>query len=400
MTLFIYTATDSSGAKKSGIVDAHNESLAAGLLKNQGLYVINLEEKRESLLEGLLSFRGVSEGDVVTFTRQFSTMISSGLPLARSLEVLADQTSSRGLRKVILDCLRDVEGGASLSSALTRFPRVFNPTYRALVRAGESSGKLDEILKRLAETMEAERELSGKFKAAMVYPAIVMIAMVGVFVLMMVFVVPKLATLYKSLNVPLPFMTRAMIGVSNFMVSNMYILVIAFAGVVLGVRYFLRTDPGKELISFLSFNVPVFGRINKEKDIAQFTRTLSLLIASAIPIVEALKIVSDVVGNKAYKQAALDAALSVEKGNPLSEFLKHNKIFPPLLSQMASVGEETGQMDAVLAKVAGYFDGEIDNLVKGLSAALEPLILIFLGAMVAVLIISIITPIYKITSAL
>jgi type IV pilus assembly protein PilC len=400
MALFAYTASDTNGNKKTGTVDARTRELAVGLLKGQGLYVIELVEKRDNFINKLGFIRGVPQNEVVQFTRQFSTMISAGLPISRALDVLANQSSNKALKKVLMEVLRDIEGGSSLSMALSRHPQAFPPTYQALVRAGEASGKLDEILKRLATTMEKQRELNSKFKAAMIYPSIVFMAMIGVFVLMMVFVIPKLATMYESLNVELPAMTQAMIAISDFFVNNIIIMGVLAAGAVLGARYFLHTEAGKEVVSNVFFGVPIFGKINKQKEITDFTRTLSLLIASAIPIVEALNIVAGVMNNKRYREAAYEAAAAVEKGNALSEYIKTNSIFPPLLGQMTSVGEETGQLDEVLDRVANYLEGEVDHSVKGLSSALEPVILILLGSMVGFLIVSIITPIYKITSSI
>jgi type IV pilus assembly protein PilC len=400
MPVFSYSATDSNGNRKVGTVDARNEDLAVSLLKNQGFFVINLSKKKNSIMEEISGFIGVPEGEVVTFTRQFSTMISAGLPIARALEVLAEQSTNDSLKKILYDVLRDVEGGAPLSSALTRYPKVFSPTYQALVKAGESSGKLDDILKRLAVTMESDRDLKAKFKSAMIYPAIVMIAMVGVFIMLMVFVIPKLSAMYESLNVELPIMTQIMITVSDFMVDRFYVVIAVVVGVGFALRAFLRTAEGRELISTIAFTLPVFGKINRQRDMTMFTRTLGLMISSAIPIVEALKIVANVVSSTQYKQGALEAASVVEKGNSLSEYFKHNKHFPPLVSQMVSVGEETGQLDQVLDKVANYFHGEVDNSVAGLSAALEPIILVMLGGMVGIMIISIITPIYKITTSI
>lgn len=400
MPLFSYTASDASGNKRSGTVDARTRDLAVSLLKTQGLYVIELSEKRQNLLQRIGIFSGVPQGEVVAFTRQFSTMISAGLPISRALEVLSSQASNKNLAKIISEVLRDIEGGASLSMALSRHPQVFPPTYQALVRAGEASGKLDEILKRLATTMEKQRELNSKFKSAMIYPSIVFAAMIGVFILMMVFVIPKLADMYRSLDVELPAMTQAMIGLSDFFVNNIIIMLILGIGGVLGIRSFLKTESGREVVSNFFFGVPIFGKINRQKEITDFTRTLSLLIASAIPIVEALNIVAGVMRNKAYREAAYEAASAVEKGNALSEYVKSNNVFPPLLGQMVSVGEETGQLDEVLDRVANYLEGEVDHSVKGLSAALEPVILLMLGGMVGFLIISIITPIYKITSSI
>lgn len=400
MPVFNYIATDSNGGRRTGFVDARTEELALSLLKNQGLYVMSLAEKRTNLFDELVNFRGVPEGEIVNFTRQFSTMISAGLPLSRALEVMSEQTNNKKLKAVLLDVLRDVEGGSPLSASMGRYPKVFNRTYQALIRAGESSGKLDEILKKLATNMEEQRELISKFKAAMIYPTIVFLAMIGVFVLMMVFVIPKLASMYESLNIELPLMTKMMISFSKLFTEKIYLVFGAAIAAFFGYRSFAKSEGGKEFKSYLAFKLPIFGSINRQKELTQFASTLSLLIASAVPIVESLKIVSEVLGNKVFREAALEAAARVEKGNPLSEYFRLNKNFPPMFSQMASVGEETGGLDNALQKVSEYFSTEVDHAVKGLSAALEPLILIMLGGMVGLLIISIITPIYKITSSL
>jgi type IV pilus assembly protein PilC len=400
MPVYKYVATNSEGVRRTGIVDARNQDLAVGLIKQQGLYVVSLAEKENSVFDSLLDFRGVPTSELVGFTRQFSTMISAGLPLSRALDVLTQQSESKLLKKVLYDVLRSVEGGSSLSEALGRYPRVFSPTYQALVAAGESSGNLDVILSRLATRMEAERELNAKFKGAMIYPAIVLLAMVGVFFLLMIFVIPRLAEMYTNLGVELPIITQVMIAVSNFMVANVILILVAMVGVFFGIRAFLQSETGHQMFSAVLFKVPVFGKINRMKEIDQFMSTLSLLLSSAVPIVESLHIVSDVVRSNAYKRAAMEAANQVEKGNDLATYFKSNPIFPPLVGQMSGVGQETGKMSEVLEKVSSYFQGEIDHLVKGLSAALEPLILILLGAMVGFLILSIITPIYKITSAI
>ncbi len=400
MPIFTYRARDSFGKQRVGTVDARSEASAVGLLKEQGLYVISLEERKTNLVEQLSNIRGVSTTETVAFTRQLSTMVSAGLPISRALEVLSEQSTNPKFRKILLDALRDVEGGTSLSSAFGRFPRIFSPTYIALVRAGESSGKLDEVLLRLADTMEADRELSAQFTGALIYPAIIFVAMIGVFILMMVFVVPKLADMYYSLNVELPAITQFMISMSDFIVHKYYIVILIVVGIGFATKTFLATPIGSDMVSVAMFKMPVFGKINKQKEIAQYTRTLSLLVSAAIPIVEALNIVADVVKNKLLKEAAYASAQNVEKGNSLSDYVKSNKNFPPIVGQMISVGEETGQLDSVLDRVADFFDGETSHAVKGLAAALEPIILIMLGGMVGVLIISIITPIYKITSAL
>jgi len=400
MPVYNYVAKDSAGNRKVGTVDARSTSSAVNLLKEQNLFVVSLDEKKEGIVEFFSSFRGVPDTEIVTFTRQLATMISAGLPLSRGLEVLSAQTQNKGMKKILNDVLRDVQGGSSLSMAFSRFPKAFSPTYVSLVKAGEASGRLEEILSRLADNLEAGRDLKSKFKGAMIYPSIVFLAMIGVFVLMMVLVVPKLAQMYESMNVELPALTKMMIGFSNFMVDYKILILLALVGAFFSVRSFLATPVGKEYFSKVVFSLPVFGKILRQKEITEFSRTLSLLIASGIPIVEALNIVSQVVTNTSFRRGALNAAMEVEKGSSLSDYLKMDSAFPPILGQMCAVGEETGQLDEVLSRISVFFAGETEHSVRGLSAALEPIILVILGSMVGLLIISIITPIYKITSSL
>jgi type IV pilus assembly protein PilC len=400
MPVYTYTARDAAGNIKTGAVDARSSQSAIILLKERGVYVISLNEKNDSVFNQLGNIRGVPGGDLVAMSRQLATMVAAGLPISKTLDVLLQQTNNATLRKVLTECLRDVEGGTPLSAAFGRHPRIFSPTFQALVNAGESSGKLDEVLLRIAVTMEAEQELNSKFKTAMIYPIIIIGAMVLVFFGMMFFVIPRLADMYESLNVPLPMITAFMINMSKFLTSYWYVFLILVAAGVFALKTFMSSDVGKEFNAQAIFKMPVFGRITKLKEYAQFTRTLGLLISAAIPIVDALNIVAQVSGNSKIRQATREAALNVEKGNSLSDYLKKTEIFPPLIAQMVSVGEETGKVDDMLTQISAFYDRETDHAVKGLSAALEPLILIMLGAMVAVLIISIIVPIYKITSAL
>ncbi len=400
MPVYTYTARDAAGNIKTGSVDARTNQSAIALLKERGVYVISLNEKNDSFFNQLGNIRGVPGADLVAMARQLATMVAAGLPISKTLDVLLQQTNNATLRKVLTECLRDVEGGTPLSAAFGRHPTVFSPTFQALVHAGESSGKLDEVLLRIAVTMEAEQELNSKFKTAMVYPVIVVGAMVLVFFGMVFFVIPRLADMYESLNVPLPMITQFMINLSKWMTEYWYIFLIIAAAGIFATKTFMSSAAGKEFRSQFSFRAPVFGKITKLKEYAQFTRTLGLLISAAIPIVEALNIVAQVSGNSNIRKATHEAALSVEKGNSLSDYLKKSPIFPPLIGQMVSVGEETGKVDDMLTQISAFYDRETDHAVKGLSAALEPLILIMLGVMVAILIISIIVPIYKITSAL
>lgn len=400
MPLYNYTAVDSEGQKKNGAVDARSQSSAVGLLKDQGLFVVSLTEQKEGFVEQFMSFKRIPSQEIVAVTRQLATMISAGLSISRALEVLSEQTSNKSMRKVLLDVLRDVQGGSSFSNSLAKHPAAFSPTYVALVRAGEASGKLEEILKRLADTLESQRDFNSRFKSAMIYPAIIFLAMIGVFALMMIFVIPKLSEMYDSMGVELPVVTQTMISISDFAVKYWYAVLILVGTGVLGIKSFLSTEDGKALLNLTLSKLPVFGKLIKQKDLTEFARTLSLLISSGIAITEALDIVGDVVTNPNLKSGAKSAANSVEKGGSLSAYLRQDKNFPPLLAQMASVGEETGQLDEVLNRVGSFYSTETEHAIKGLSSALEPIILILLGGMVGLLIISIITPIYKITSSL
>lgn len=400
MAIFNYIAVDVNGTRRTGVVDARSTNSAVSLLREQGYHVISLTEKRESVLNEIDLFSRVPYSDVVAFTRQLSTMISAGLSISKALDVLSQQSTNKKFKHSLSGVLRDVEGGASLANAFGRYPDIFSTTYQALVRAGEASGKLDEILSRLAQNMEEERELRSKFKGAMIYPAIVLVAMVGVFIILMIFVIPKLAQMYESLNVELPSMTQFMINMSNFMASNVLIVLLALVGGVIGGRLFWKSAIAFELRAKYAFVVPIFGKINKKKELTEFTRTLGLLVSSAVPIVEALNIVGDVVSSKAFKDGSHNAAVHIEKGGTLSNYLKSDKNFPPILGNMVATGEETGKLDEVLSRLSEFFANETNHAVAGLSAALEPVILILLGGMVGFLIISIITPIYKITSAL
>jgi type IV pilus assembly protein PilC len=400
MPMFSYTAKNNVGGTVSGDVESRNRETAVSLLKNQGFTVISIKEKSSDVGDLLSDLKGVPFGEVVTFTRQLSTMISAGLPISRSLEVLSNQAENKKFKKIISEILRSVEGGSSLSASFSAYPKVFSNTYVSLVKAGESSGKLDIILKKLADNMEADRELSSKFKSAMIYPMVVMVAMVAVVIILMVFVMPKLTEMYEGMQIELPATTKFIIGLSDFVTKYIYIILIVVVGAVIGIKSFLSSDKGKGLISEIIIKIPVFGKITLQKDYASFSRTLSLLIGAAVPIVDALNIVSVTMSGMQLRRSIQEAARQVEKGNSLSAFFKSDSTFPSLLGQMTSVGEETGKTDEVLERVAVYYEGEVNNLVKGLSSALEPIILVMLGIMVGFLVISVITPIYKLTSSI
>ena len=395
-----FTAKDSTSKLIYGDIEASSTDKVVDILKGRGLFALDITEVSQGFGHFLIRGGKVTENEVVLFTRQFATMISAGLSVSRCLEVLLEQTNNPKFRSVISDIQAQVTSGIALHMAFGRYPAIFPDAYIALCRAGESSGKLDEILLKLADTLEKDKDVKSKFKTALIYPSIILIAMVGVFVLMMVVVVPKLAELYESMSVELPFITKVMIGISDFMVQFWYIvLAVAFGGLYF-FKYFQQTAKGREFFSELGFAVPVIGPVNRLKEYTLFSRTLSMLLAAGVNMVEALNISGDVVTNNQLKAGVKNSTLLVERGVPLSEAMGKSTTFPAMVYKMVEVGEETGKVDSVLERVSVYYANETDTAVARLSAALEPFILVFLGVGVGVLILSIITPIYKITTSI
>jgi type IV pilus assembly protein PilC len=399
MAEFKYQAKNTSGQDVTGIVQANNEKIAVSLLRDKGYIVYSVTPNKGSFdLKGITSFRGISDTEKVNFTQNLTAMISAGLPLAQALEILQEQTQSGKMKEVIQSALRDVESGLPLSTALEKFPKTFNKNYISLVRAGEASGTLDKVLKRLADTLEKQRAFKSKVKGAMIYPAIIVLAMVGVFVIIVVFVIPKLAEMYKSIGVDLPLPTKVMIWLSEFMTQKWYLLIALIVGSIVLFKRYAATKVGTYTLAKVSFKLPIFGPILREKDLTEFSRSLSLLIASGVSLIDALDITRDAVGNVIYRDAVSEFESEVKKGNALSSAVGKNKEFPLIVSKMIKVGEETGKTDEILERLSNYFEDIVDNKVKNLSTALEPLIMVVLGLMVGVLIISVITPIYKLTS--
>ena len=384
-------------------MEGSSKSYAASLLVKKGYSIISLEKQNKSnllFLEGLTTvFNRVSLSDQVNFTSQLSVMLSSGLALTQSLEILSSQARNKTFKTILETILRDVQGGSSLSNAMAKHPLAFGRTYVALLRAGEASGSLDKIMLRLGANLEKEREVKGRIKGAMVYPAIISLAMVLVFTIIIVFVIPKLTQMYASLNVELPLPTKIMIGISDFAIKRWWAALLVLGASVFGIRSFKKTTQGEYFFAKIALRAPIFGNLTKQSEMADFSRTLSLLISSGVPIVEGLDIVGISLSNLIYRNSMKRVSILVEKGLPLSQALSRDPIFPPLIFQMVSVGEETGKMDEVLGKVSSFYEMEVDQVIKNLSTALEPIIMIALGGMVGLLIISIITPIYKLTSS-
>lgn len=400
MKRFNYKAKDKAGRLVTGEVEAANQREAARLVRGKGFYVISVTPKIDNPFSLIRRFQErITPRDTSTFTRQLSTMINSGLPITEALLILRSQ-SKGSMQKIVGQILADVEAGESLSTAMGRHPKVFSTTYMALVKSGEVGGVMDAVLLRLADNLEKQEEFNGKVKGALIYPAIIVVGMIIVAVIMMIFVIPRLTSLYADFNAVLPLPTRILIGISDFTIKYWYVVLTLLGGGLYGLKLYHATPAGKRKIDALMFKVPVFGELQKQIVLTELTRTLSLMVGAGVPILEALTITSDVVSNSLISDALKDASKQVEKGFPIAfSFARHPDAFPFILSQMIAVGEETGKMDEVLTKVSHIFEVESDEKVKGLTASIEPIVMVVLGLGVGFLVIAVILPIYNLTSS-
>jgi len=397
---FNYQAKDKAGKTIKGLVEAADEKQAASALRSKGLVLFNLSPSRQDILK-LASERLIHRiglGEIATFTRQLSTMITAGLTVADALRILKEQ-SSPGFAQVIDDILRSVEGGTSLAEALEKHPRVFNEVFVSLIRAGEAAGVLDKVLARLSDNLEKQKEFSSKVKGAMIYPAIIVVGMGIVGTIMMIFVIPKLLGLYKEFNAELPLPTKILMTISGLATQFWWIVLIGLGAGFFFFQNFQKTPFGKKKIDEVKLRLPIVGGLQKMTILTEMTRTLGLLVSTGISIIDGLNIVSHAVGNSIYEEELQTAAKQVEKGLPLAGILAEYEEFPPVVTQMIAVGEETGKLDEVLTKLSVYFESESENLVKGLTTAIEPLIMIVLGLGVGFLVIAVILPIYNLTTA-
>lgn len=400
MRKFNYKAKDKTGKTVKGLVEAVDEKQAAAALRGKGMVLFNLSPSRQDILklasERVIHRIGIAE--IATFTRQLSTMITAGLTVADALRILKEQ-SSPGFALVIDDILRSVEGGVSLAEAMEKHPRVFNEVFVSLIRAGEAAGVLDKVLARLSDNLEKQKEFSSKVKGAMIYPAIIVVGMGAVGTIMMIFVIPKLLGLYKEFNAELPLPTKILIGISGLATQFWWIVLIGLGAGFFFFQNFQKTPLGRKKIDEVRLRLPIVGGLQKMTILTEMTRTLGLLVSTGISIIDGLNIVSHAVGNSIYEEELQTAAKQVEKGLPLAGILAEYEEFPPVVTQMIAVGEETGKLDEVLTKLSVYFESESENLVKGLTTAIEPLIMIVLGLGVGFLVIAVILPIYNLTTA-
>ncbi len=401
MKRYRYKAKDEKGVLVTGEVEATTSEQAAKLIRKRGLIVISIDEKGGFFGNPIKKFgERITIADIATFTRQFSTMINSGLPMTEALLILRSQAKG-SMQKVVSQVLADIEEGQSLSSSMSKHPQAFSKTYVALVKSGEIGGVLDQVLLRIADNIERQQEFRGKVKGALIYPVIIIVGMIGVAFVMMVFVLPQIINLFTQLKVELPVTTKILITVSNIMSNYWYIILLGLGILAYGFKIYKNTPEGRKKVDAFIFNLPLIGDLQRQIVLADLTRTLSLMIGSGVAITDSLTIASEVAGNTVVSEALKDINKMVERGFPVAfAFSRHPEAFPFILSQMIAVGEETAKVDEVLEKVSHVFETESDQKLKALTAAIEPAILVILGVGVAFLVISVIMPMYSLTTSL
>ncbi len=395
---FNYTATNKEGKTITGISESMTKEALIATLNHQGLrpIVVKANTGKNPLINRFNKNKKVKQKELVVFTRQLSTMVGAGVPLTRSLAMLQGQTESKYFKIVLIGITKDVESGIPLADALAKYPNVFSEVFVNMVSAGEAGGILDEILKRLATQVEQESSMRKKVKSAMTYPIAILTITTIAFFGVMIFVIPKIGKILTDLSggkSTLPIYTRVMLSGSEFMQQNSILILVVFFGTIYAVRRYIKTAKGKYQFHSLLLKTPIVKMIITKVAIARFSRTFASLMSAGVGVLEALDVTGGAIGNKVIEAELKEAAKAVKNGKQLSDPLSKSKHFPPIVSQMLAVGEETGQIDTILIKVADFYEEEVEAVVDGLSSIIEPLMIIVLGAVVGLIAASVMGPI-------
>jgi type IV pilus assembly protein PilC len=397
---FQYKVKDKTGKLVEGSLEAENAQLVVSKLRSMGYVPIEIQQQGGSNLQRELKIPGFSDRvklkEVAVFSRQFATMINSGLSLLRSLNILAEQAESKVLAEIVNQVRMDVEKGSSLSQALTKHPKAFGRLYVSMVRAGEVGGALDSVLLRLADTIEKQVELRRKVKSAMTYPVVVGVMVLAIVTAMLLFVIPMFQGIYKQLGGTLPAPTQILIDISNIMRKLWYIVFLAEVAAAIAFRKWINSEDGRKRWDAIKLKVPVFGKLVRKTALARFSRTLSALVRSGVPILESLDIVAETAGNYVVAKAVRETQAAVKRGDPLSKKLEEHPVFPPMVVQMMAVGEETGALDEMLDKIADFYDQEVEATVDALTSLIEPILIMVMGVCVGGMIISLYLPMFNI----
>jgi len=399
MPAYVWEATTRAGAAKKGELEAADPAAVRTLLRRQGFRSITVKSKPKDLLEYLPFLKQkVHEKEVVVFCRIFATMINAGLPLIQCLDLLAQQEANKTFQKIIRSIKEDIEGGTTLTDALKKYPEIFDQLFVNLVAAGESGGILDVILQRLSSYLEKAMKLRAKVKGAMTYPASVLVISIGVVALLLIKVIPVFQKMFEGMGGELPGPTQFLVDASQFAQDYWWVAVAIVVAAGYAFKRFYATDKGTLAIDAMVLKAPVFGSLIKKVAVAKFTRTLSTMMSSGVPILEGLSIVSRTAGNKIIENALIKVRQSISEGKTIAEPLAEANIFPPMVVQMIAVGEATGALDTMLSKIADFYDDEVDSAVEALTALLEPFMMVFLGGVVGGMIIAMYLPIFKMAS--
>lgn len=399
MPIFRYKATDSRGKNKSGRFVGLSEGDTLTKLRKQGLSDILLVDITDSLMIKFLRIiNGVGAKDLVIFSRQFSVMIAANVPIVESLVILIDQTSNLTFKELIAEVAFDVDNGAFLSDSLAKHKKVFSEFFVSIIRSGETSGKLDEVLNYLADEVERNYDMVSKIRGAMIYPIFVFSGLVGVAVVLMVYVIPNLTSILTESNVALPLSTRIVIGTSKFLQSYIIYIIVALVALVLLLRLYFHTYSGRRLIDLIKLRLPIFGTLFKYIYLMRFSRSLSTLLKGGVTISRSLEITADVVGNVIYKELILETLESINDGNPLATVMEQSRDIPKMVPQMISIGEKSGKIDSILDRITIFYGREVTNRLDNLSKLMEPIIIVIMGVGVGIMVAAVILPMYNLAN--
>jgi type II secretory pathway component PulF len=404
MPKYSYTAQSLKGKTKSGTLEAENEYQLARVLRQDGLILIRAEPEKKLIkkrLEISLPSLGVPLTEKLFFTRNLRVMVSAGLPLPRALATLAKQAKNKKFKDAILNIREEIVKGKSFSDSLTKYPNIFPELFQNMIRVGEESGTLQDVLRTLSQQIEREYDLRSRIKGAMIYPAVIICAMIGIGILMLVMVVPQLAKTFEELDVELPLTTQIVIGIANFLTQKWYLAFLIIFVLAATFRRAAKTETGKKIIDRLTLRAPLISPIIQKINTAYTTRNLSSLLAAGVPVIRSLEITSGTLGNVYYKSALTAVAERVRKGEKIAQALEpYENIYPSIVIQMVAVGEETGETADILSQLAEFFEEEVSNATKNLATVIEPVIMLIIGAAIGFFAISMIQPMYSMLSVL
>ncbi|MEZ4629202.1 MAG: type II secretion system F family protein [Deinococcales bacterium] len=406
MPTYQYSARDRSGKSITATMEATSQSEVARNLREKGYFITKVSKEDKTGLKADIKMPAFMDQpsfrDITLFSRQFATVINAGLPIVQSLAILQQQAEKAGMRNALKKIREDLETGQTLSISLAKFPRIFNDLYVYLVKAGEASGNLDGILERIASYQEKQAALRGKLKSALTYPMVVLVIALGVTYFLLATIVPQFAGILEGLGGDLPFITKVLMAISDFLRYQWWLLLLIIVGSVVSIGLFYRrTSQGRHIIDRLLLTLPVVGPLQQKAAIASFSNTFGLLLKSGVNVIESIDITKGTAGNIIVEDVLSEAKQAVQRGEPLSETLKEApKVFPPLVSSMVAIGEETGALDTMLEKIASFYEREVDEAIESLTAALEPMMIVFLGGIVGFIVAGMFLPMFAIIGTL